>query len=69
LFILSRKQIIKYGNYYLSEHIYVTSGVPQEDHLSAILFSLFINHIPKVVSFSKIILFADDEKYLRKSEA
>lgn len=39
----------------------VTSGVPQGGHLSALLFSLFINDISTVID-SKFLLFADDVK-------
>jgi len=38
-FITGRTQVIKHGNH-LSKKIYVTSGVPQGDHLFPILFCL-----------------------------
>jgi len=56
-FISGRIQIVKYKNY-ISEQILVTSGVPQQDHLSPILFCLFINDISDVISHSKILLLA-----------
>jgi len=58
-FISGRNQIVKYKNY-ISEQILVTSGGPQGDHLSSILFCLFINNVSNVISHSKILLLDDD---------
>lgn len=63
-FISGRTQIVKYKNY-VSEQILVTSGVPQGDHLSPILFCLFINDSSDVISHSKILLLADDAKIFK----
>jgi hypothetical protein len=41
-FLINRSQIVKYKNY-LSDSINVTTDVPQGDHMSSLLFSLFIN--------------------------
>lgn len=58
-FLSGRTQIVKYEQY-LSKQINVTPGVPQRDHLSPILFCLFINDASSIISYSKIVLLADD---------
>ena len=42
----------------------VTSGVPQGSVLDPLLFSMFVNDLPLIVS-SPIYLFADDTKIFR----
>jgi len=42
----------------------VTSGVPQGSVLGPILFTMFVNDIPSIVS-SPTLLFADDTKMFR----
>lgn len=42
--------------------ISVSSGVFQGSHLGPIIFFPFINHLPKVLQFSNISMYADDVK-------
>lgn len=53
----------------LSDSIIVSSGVPQGSHLGPILFTLFINDLPPVIQFSKVLLYADDTKLLKTMDS
>lgn len=68
-FLSGRHQIVKYLNF-TSIQFSVPSGVPQGDHLSTLLFNIFINDLPSVITNSNIFLFADDAKLVKiiKSE-
>lgn len=50
---------------YLSEQIFVTSVVPQIDHLSPVLFCLLINDTSDFIFHSKIVLLVDDAKIFK----
>lgn len=64
-FLTNRTQIVTYENF-TSNRIKVLSGLPQGDHLSPLLLSLFINYIVTVLKHSECLLFADDTKLFKK---
>ncbi|VVC28305.1 Reverse transcriptase domain [Cinara cedri] len=57
----NRLQIVNNTNF-LSTPIKASSGLPQGDHISPLLFLLYINDISTVLKHSNILLFADDAK-------
>nr|CAI5852317.1 unnamed protein product [Callosobruchus analis] len=63
-FLIGRTQSVKIGGH-ISDKFNVTSGVPQGSHCAPILFTLFVNDISDVMSYSKAIMFADDLKIYR----
>lgn len=63
LFLNNRFQIVKYGNLY-SDPISVSSGIPQNDHLSPTLFLIFTNDVSLSIKNSNL-LFADDAKIFK----
>ena len=62
-FLSGRKQHVRI-NGYLSEPVKVTSGEPQSSVLGPILFLIYINDLPEVIS-TIMKLFADDPKIYR----
>lgn len=48
--------------------IQVSSGVPQDDNISPLLFLLFINDISSILKNSKILQVADDTKMYKTSK-
>ena len=48
----------------ISPTLPVISGVPQGSILGTLLFLIFVNDLTSSVSFSKMLLFAYDAKYL-----
>ena len=60
-YLCNRKQFVKLSGF-ISKQIDVTSGVPQGSHLGPLLFILFMNDVPDILSYSKCLMFADDLK-------
>lgn len=60
-YLTNRSQRVCFGSS-LSDEFSVLSGVPQGSHLGPLLFLIFINDLPQVIKYSKILMFADDVK-------
>ena len=63
-FLSNRRIIVKHRCFESAKFI-VPLGVPQGDHLSTLMFNIFINDHPIAVQSSKILLFADDAKIVK----
>ena len=62
-FLTGRRQCVKI-NSVLSSWTHVSSGVPQGSVLGPLMFALYINDLPSLVS-SQLLMFADDIKLYR----
>ena len=60
-YLFNRAQCVSI-NYSLSKCLPVLSGVPQGSILGPLLFIVFINDLPSVISSSNTFIFADDTK-------
>jgi len=56
------QQNVKINNILSDTIIKVTSGVLQGDHLTPLIYLLFVNDLDTVFKYSKFLLFADDLK-------
>lgn len=63
-YLRSRTQMVKIGGF-TSRVIDVTSGVPQGSHLGPMLFILFINDVVNCLTYSDILIYADDIKIFK----
>ena len=60
-YLSNRLQKVVFNNE-LSDTLKVPSGVPQGSHLGPILFNIFINDLPTIISHSSVLMYADDVK-------
>ena len=58
-FLYRRSHCVQIGSYF-SSFLSTDKGLPQGSVLSALLFSIFINELPDVLTFSKPHMYADD---------
>ena len=68
-YLSNRQQFVAIVNGADSDFISVPSGVPQGSHFGLLLSLLFINNLPDRLSYSEIILYADDAKFCKIVES
>lgn len=66
-YLCDRKQFVKIHDVYL-DPINITSGVPQ-DHLSSMMFNMFVNSISKYLFGMNILLYTGDIKMSHRIKA
>lgn len=66
-YLRNRQQFVCYSGHQ-SRTFFASSGVPQGSNLGPLLFSIFINDLPSILT-SENLLFADDLKIYRKINA
>ena len=62
-YLSNRKQFVQMADV-TSSYLPVVSGVPQGSVLGPLLFLIYINDLPKVITHSNIRMFADDTKLM-----
>jgi hypothetical protein len=60
-FLQDRKQCVRVGNV-LSSWSEVLSGASQGSACGPLLFNIYVNDMPSVVNFSKIVIYANDTR-------
>lgn len=64
-YLNNRSQLVALCGY-KSKQLPISSGIAQGSHLGPLLFAIFINNIPVVITYSKSLLYADDLKVYKE---